>query len=80
MIVKFSKTLISLPSIVPFIGKHISSQFYMQRDALISHSSKSYYACVGESTHAYQSPSKDLTAINNHLNGYVYFYSTFKTF
>ncbi|CAN8259637.1 unnamed protein product [Cochlearia groenlandica] len=37
-------------------------------DALISHSSKSYYACVGESTHAYQSPSKDLSAINNHLN------------
>lgn len=40
-------------------------------DALISHSSKSYYACVGESTHAYQSPSKDLTVINNRLNGYV---------
>ncbi|XP_022945471.1 retinoblastoma-related protein-like isoform X1 [Cucurbita moschata] len=38
-------------------------------DALISHSSKSYYACVGESTHAFQSPSKDLTAINNRLNG-----------
>ncbi|KAL3844511.1 hypothetical protein ACJIZ3_001914 [Penstemon smallii] len=38
-------------------------------DALITHSSKSYYACVGESTHAYQSPSKDLTAINNRLNG-----------
>ncbi|KZV57487.1 hypothetical protein F511_35212 [Dorcoceras hygrometricum] len=38
-------------------------------DALISHSSKSYYACVGESTHAYQSPSKDLSAINKHLNG-----------
>nr|Q4JF75.1 RecName: Full=Retinoblastoma-related protein [Scutellaria baicalensis]BAE06273.1 retinoblastoma [Scutellaria baicalensis] len=38
-------------------------------DALISHSSRSYYACVGESTHAYQSPSKDLTAINNRLNG-----------
>nr|XP_043606150.1 retinoblastoma-related protein isoform X2 [Erigeron canadensis] len=37
-------------------------------DALISHGSKSYYACVGESTHAYQSPSKDLTAINNRLN------------
>ncbi|CAL0303645.1 unnamed protein product [Lupinus luteus] len=37
-------------------------------DALISHSSKSYYACIGESTHAYQSPSKDLTAINNRLN------------
>ncbi|XP_027910540.1 retinoblastoma-related protein 1 isoform X2 [Vigna unguiculata] len=40
-------------------------------DALISHSSKSYYACVGESTIAYQSPSKDLTAINNRLNGKV---------
>ncbi|XVE52327.1 hypothetical protein DITRI_Ditri02bG0114100 [Diplodiscus trichospermus] len=39
-------------------------------DALISHSSRSYYACVGESTRAFQSPSKDLTAINNHLNGY----------
>ncbi|GLT64968.1 hypothetical protein SLA2020_374270 [Shorea laevis] len=38
-------------------------------DALISHNSKSLYACVGESTHAYQSPSKDLTAINNRLNG-----------
>ncbi|XP_028053468.1 retinoblastoma-related protein [Camellia sinensis] len=38
-------------------------------DALISNGSKSYYACVGESTHAYQSPSKDLTAINNRLNG-----------
>ncbi|KAK1368287.1 retinoblastoma-related protein [Heracleum sosnowskyi] len=38
-------------------------------DALNSHSSKSYYACVGESTRAYQSPSKDLTAINNQLNG-----------
>ncbi|XP_022765705.1 retinoblastoma-related protein-like isoform X1 [Durio zibethinus] len=37
-------------------------------DALISHSSRSYYACVGESTRAFQSPSKDLTAINNHLN------------
>lgn len=37
-------------------------------DALISHSSKSYYACVGESTHAYQSPSKDLTDINHRLN------------
>lgn len=42
-------------------------------DALISHSSKSYYACVGESTHAYQSPSKDLDVINNRLNGYVVF-------
>lgn len=47
------------------------SYFWFQMDALISHSSKSYYACVGESTHAYQSPSKDLTVINNRLNGYV---------
>ncbi|CAD6245819.1 unnamed protein product [Miscanthus lutarioriparius] len=31
-------------------------------------SSKSYYACVGESTYAFQSPSKDLKAINNRLN------------
>ncbi|KAK9161121.1 hypothetical protein Syun_007462 [Stephania yunnanensis] len=38
-------------------------------DALITQSSRSYYACVGESTHAYQSPSKDLTAINDRLNG-----------
>ncbi|XP_044512359.1 retinoblastoma-related protein-like isoform X2 [Mangifera indica] len=40
-----------------------------KKDALISHSSKSYYACVGESTRAYQSPSKDLSDINNRLNG-----------
>ncbi|KAK1272313.1 Retinoblastoma-related protein [Acorus gramineus] len=38
-------------------------------DILLSPSSKSYYACIGESTHAYQSPSKDLTEINNRLNG-----------
>lgn len=46
-------------------------------DALNSHSSKSYYACVGESTRAYQSPSKDLTAINNHLNGCVFSFHLF---
>jgi retinoblastoma-like protein 1 len=45
-------------------------------DALISNSSKSYYACVGESTHAYQSPSKDLNAINNRLNGYAFLIAT----
>ncbi|XP_057866419.2 retinoblastoma-related protein isoform X3 [Cryptomeria japonica] len=39
-----------------------------KRETLISSHSKSLYACVGESTHAYQSPSKDLTAINNRLN------------
>lgn len=38
-------------------------------DVLVSNGSKSFYACVGESTHAYQSPSKDLTAINTRLNG-----------
>uniref|UniRef100_A0A0D9XA92 Retinoblastoma-related protein 1 n=1 Tax=Leersia perrieri TaxID=77586 RepID=A0A0D9XA92_9ORYZ len=37
-------------------------------DILLSPSSKSYYACVGESTHAFQSPSKDLKVINNRLN------------
>ncbi|KAJ0249420.1 Retinoblastoma-related protein 1 [Hirschfeldia incana] len=37
-------------------------------DALIVHSSKSSYACVGESTRPYQSPSTDLSAINNRLN------------
>ncbi|KAL5993708.1 Retinoblastoma-related protein 1 [Asimina triloba] len=42
---------------------------FEQMDALISSSSRSYYACVGESTHAYQSPSKDLTVINDRLNG-----------
>ncbi|KAL6661040.1 hypothetical protein ACP70R_000424 [Stipagrostis hirtigluma subsp. patula] len=37
-------------------------------ETLLSPSSKSYYACFGESTYAFQSPSKDLKAINNHLN------------
>ncbi|CAM8990575.1 unnamed protein product [Rhodiola kirilowii] len=40
-----------------------------KKDALISQTTKSYYACVGESTHAYQSPSKDLVAINRSLTG-----------
>jgi hypothetical protein len=40
----------------------------LQMESLNSPHSKSFYACVGESTHAFQSPSKDLTAINNHLN------------
>ncbi|KAF8400097.1 hypothetical protein HHK36_015972 [Tetracentron sinense] len=48
---------------------YVSPMRSAKMDSLISHSSKSYYACVGESTHAYQSPSKDLTAINNRLNG-----------
>ncbi|KAJ7542452.1 hypothetical protein O6H91_10G107400 [Diphasiastrum complanatum] len=37
-------------------------------EALFSPNSKSLYACVGQSTHAFQSPSKDLIAINNQLN------------
>ncbi|OAY73417.1 Retinoblastoma-related protein [Ananas comosus] len=37
-------------------------------DTLLPPSAKSYYACVGESTRAYQSPSKDLTDINKRLN------------
>ena len=49
----------------------------IQMDALNSHRSKSYYACVGESTRAYQSPSKDLTAINNHLNRYDFSFNSF---
>lgn len=47
---------------------YVSPLRQSKKDSLLSPSSKSYYACVGESTHAYQSPSKDLTAINNRLN------------
>ncbi|KAM7464786.1 hypothetical protein LguiA_032907 [Lonicera macranthoides] len=68
---------VSFPSIPDMSPKKVSAahNIYVsplrssKMDALISNSSKSYYACVGESTHAFQSPSKDLTAINNHLNG-----------
>lgn len=37
-------------------------------DKFASPRTRSLYACVGESTKEYQSPSKDLTAINNRLN------------
>jgi retinoblastoma-like protein 1 len=37
-------------------------------DSIMSPHTRSLYACVGESTQAYQSPSKDLTDINNRLN------------
>lgn len=40
----------------------------LQVDKLMSPRTRSLYACVGESTKEYQSPSKDLTAINNRLN------------
>ncbi|KAK4486358.1 hypothetical protein RD792_009030, partial [Penstemon davidsonii] len=67
----------TFPSIPDMSPRKVSSKHNVyvsplrssKMDALISHSSKSYYACVGESTHAYQSPSKDLTAINTQLNG-----------
>ncbi|PPD86528.1 hypothetical protein GOBAR_DD16527 [Gossypium barbadense] len=63
----------SLPDMSPMkvSAKHnvyVSPLRASKMDALISHSARSYYACVGESTHAFQSPSKDLTAINNQLN------------
>ncbi|XP_072980784.1 retinoblastoma-related protein-like [Typha angustifolia] len=47
---------------------YVSPLRQSKMDALLSPSSRSYYACIGESTHAYQSPSKDLAAINNRLN------------
>eukprot|EP00249_Psilotum_nudum_P024606 c29235_g1_i5 orf=213-3407(+) len=37
-------------------------------ESLLSPHSRSLYACVGESTHAYQSPSKDLKEINKRVN------------
>ncbi|KAF7824755.1 Retinoblastoma-related protein 1 [Senna tora] len=63
----------SLPDISPkkvsaTRNVYVSPLKSSKMDALISQNSKSYYACVGESTNAYQSPSKDLTAINNRLN------------
>ncbi|CAD5177634.1 unnamed protein product [Musa acuminata subsp. malaccensis] len=48
---------------------YVSPLRQTKMDALISPSSRSFYACIGESTHAYRSPSSDLTAINNRLNG-----------
>ncbi|XP_031388847.1 retinoblastoma-related protein isoform X2 [Punica granatum] len=53
----------------PAHNVYVSPMRSSKMDASISHSAKSYYACVGESTHAYQSPSKDLAVINNRLNG-----------
>ncbi|KAL0905417.1 hypothetical protein M5K25_023837 [Dendrobium thyrsiflorum] len=47
---------------------YVSPLRQSKMDALLAPSSKSYYACVGESTHAFQSPSKDLMVINSRLN------------
>ncbi|KMS99651.1 hypothetical protein BVRB_1g022190 [Beta vulgaris subsp. vulgaris] len=69
-----SPKLSTFPSLPDMSPKKVAKNVYVsplrssKMDALISNSSKSYYACVGESTHAYQSPSKDLTAINDRLN------------
>ncbi|KAK3120382.1 hypothetical protein QOZ80_9AG0686630 [Eleusine coracana subsp. coracana] len=47
---------------------YVSPLQQTKMDALLSPSSRSFYACIGEGTHAYQSPSKDLAAINSRLN------------
>ncbi|TVU24646.1 hypothetical protein EJB05_27095 [Eragrostis curvula] len=47
---------------------YVSPLRQTKMDALLSPSSRSFYACIGEGTHAYQSPSKDLAAINSRLN------------
>ncbi|XP_015698098.1 retinoblastoma-related protein 2 isoform X2 [Oryza brachyantha] len=47
---------------------YVSPLRQTKMDVLLSPSSRSFYACIGESTQAFQSPSKDLAAINNRLN------------
>jgi len=47
---------------------YVSPLQQAKMDLLLSPSSRSFYACFGEGTHAYQSPSKDLAAINSCLN------------
>ncbi|XP_066339583.1 retinoblastoma-related protein 1-like isoform X2 [Miscanthus floridulus] len=47
---------------------YVSPLRQTKMDSLLSPSSRSFYACIGEGTHAYQSPSKDLAAINSRLN------------
>ncbi|KAL6890246.1 hypothetical protein ACP4OV_009009 [Aristida adscensionis] len=47
---------------------YVSPLRQAKMDALLSPSSRSFYACIGEGTHAYQSQSKDLAAINSRLN------------
>ncbi|MCO5579860.1 hypothetical protein L7F22_033722 [Adiantum nelumboides] len=41
----------------------------LKTSRVLSPHSRRLYACVGESTHAFQSPSKDLREINRKLNG-----------
>ncbi|CAO2144326.1 unnamed protein product [Urochloa humidicola] len=47
---------------------YVSPLRQTKMDLLLSPSSRSFYACIGEGTHAYQSPSKDLAAINSRIN------------
>ncbi|PKA47582.1 Retinoblastoma-related protein [Apostasia shenzhenica] len=71
-----SPPLSSFPSLPDMSPKKVSASHNVyvsplrqsKMDALLAPSSKSYYACIGESTHAFQSPSKDLMVINNRLN------------
>jgi len=44
---------------------YISLLRFAKMETLSSHHAKSLYDCVGESIHAYQRSSKDLTTINN---------------
>ncbi|KAI4339113.1 hypothetical protein MLD38_024085 [Melastoma candidum] len=64
-----SPNMSTFPNLPDMSPKKNSASHNVYMDALISHSSRSYYACVGESTNAYQSPSKDLAAINDRING-----------
>lgn len=71
-----SPRLSTFPSLPDMSPKKVSASHNVyvsplrqsKMDALLAPSSKSYYACVGESTHAFQSPSKDLMVINSRLN------------
>ncbi|CAM6129031.1 unnamed protein product [Calypogeia fissa] len=66
----------SIPAVPDMSPKKVSASHNVyvsplrstKTDTIMSPHTRSLYACVGESTHAYQSPSKDLTAINNRLN------------
>jgi hypothetical protein len=50
----------------PFVAG-LNLKMPLQVDTLMSPHTRSLYAHVGESAFAYESPSKDLTAINNRL-------------
>lgn len=62
---------ISPKKVSPSQNVYLSPLKPSKKDALNSHLGKSYYAYFGESTSAYQCPSKDLDAINKRINRYV---------